>query len=318
MDIKTVNFPGEMREKPSRPAGSGPFITVGIATTGRREILSHTIEVISRQSRLPDALIICAVTPDDFDSTWLGRLPFCRFVPALRRGLTSQRNSILSAADASDIIVFFDDDFFPEENYLREIETIFNENQHIVAMTGRPVEDGANGPGIPVERGLEIISLNHVPGAAGRATISTTYGTYGCNMSFRMEPIRQHKIRFDENLPLYGWQEDIDFSRQLSPYGNIMESDTLRGVHLGSKGGRTSGVKFGYSQIANPVYLMKKGTMSASFAFWLIARNIAANLRGFVRSEPWIDRKGRLIGNLRAVIDLLSRRISPGRIVNLD
>jgi len=136
-------------------------------------------------------------------------------------------------------------------------------------------------------------------------------------MSFRMEPIRRHGVLFDENLPLYGWQEDIDFSRQLAPFGRIVDANVLRGVHLGTKGGRTSGVRFGYSQIANPVYLIRKGTMSVGFAAALMWRNVVANAGRSFRPEPWIDRRGRLWGNWLALWDLVTRRMSPRRILDL-
>jgi GT2 family glycosyltransferase len=136
-------------------------------------------------------------------------------------------------------------------------------------------------------------------------------------MAFRMKSIRQLGLSFDEALPLYGWQEDIDFSRQLATLGRIVDVSTLRGVHLGAKGGRTSGVRFGYSQIANPVYLIRKGTMSLSFAAPLVWRNLLANLYGSFRPEPWIDRRGRLKGNCLALCDLVTGRISPQRILEL-
>jgi hypothetical protein len=137
-------------------------------------------------------------------------------------------------------------------------------------------------------------------------------------MAFRLKPIVGHNVVFDENLPLYGWQEDIDFSRRVRPYGRIVRSQTLRGVHLGIKLGRTSGVRFGYSQIANPVYLIRKGSMSWRHAAKLIWRNLAANLLRSVYPEPWIDRKGRLKGNCLAIVDIAIGRISPGRILQLD
>jgi hypothetical protein len=43
--------------------------------------------------------------------------------------------------------------FFPQANYL-EIEKIFLDDADVVAMTGRPICDGANGP---VEAALELI-----------------------------------------------------------------------------------------------------------------------------------------------------------------
>ena len=78
-------------------------------------------------------------------------------------------------------------------------------------------------------------------------------------MIVRTAPVLAHGLRFDENLPLYGWLEDIDFARSIAPYGRVVKSMLLRGVHLGVKRGRTSGVKLGYSQIANPLYMLEKG-----------------------------------------------------------
>jgi GT2 family glycosyltransferase len=298
------------------PQTSGKLrIAVGIATAGRKAVLSVALDLLARQSRPPDVLVVCPAVAEDLDPGLVERLPFPTVVRIGKRGLTAQRNTILSAAADADVMVFFDDDYFPQLNYLEEVEGLFMGHADVVALTGRPMQDGANGPGVDADIALGLIS-------AGVATppapvLAPTYGTYGCNMSFRMEPIRRHGVRFDENLPLYGWQEDIDFSRQLAPFGRIVDANVLRGVHLGTKGGRTSGARFGYSQIANPVYLIRKGTMSLGFAAPLMWRNVLANAGKSLRPEPWIDRRGRLWGNWLALWDLVTRRISPQRILDL-
>lgn len=312
-ELRTENV---LAQVPGSPTGEGGLsIAVGIATAGRRAILDYTLDLISRQTRPPDTLIVCPATREDLREESLLHLPFSTSVRVGKRGLTAQRNQILAAATASDIIVFFDDDFFPQLNYLEELERLFLENADVVAITGRPMADGANGPGLEAAAALELIARDG--SAAGDRSIEPTYGTYGCNMAFRMQPIREKGLLFDENLPLYGWQEDIDFSRQLSEAGRIIDAKALRGVHLGAKGGRTSGVRVGYSQIANPVYLVRKGTMSGAFARPLIWRNILANLGKSLWPEPWIDRRGRLKGNCLALRDLLTGRIAPQRILEL-
>jgi succinoglycan biosynthesis transport protein ExoP len=297
------------------PARGKLRIAVGIATAGRRTIVGYTLDLIARQTRLPDVLIVCPAIPEDLDAAALQRLPFETAVRTGKRGLTAQRNQILSAAGSADVIVFFDDDFFPQINYLAEIEKLFLDHADVVAITGRPIVDGANGPGVEAGAALQLISADG-PRPDDHVFVPT-YGTYGCNMAFRMQPIVQRGLMFDENLPLYGWQEDIDFSRQLADCGRIIDAKVLRGVHLGTKGGRTSGVRVGYSQIANPVYLIRKGTMSFAFAAPLIWRNVLANLVKTFRPEPWIDRKGRLKGNCLALRDLVTGRISPQRILEL-
>ena len=291
-----------------------PSIAVGIATTGRKHILCYTLDLIARQTRQPDILVVSPASPEDVDPELLEHLPFKTSVQSGKRGSAVQRNQILAACTA-DLIVFFDDDFFPGPNYLEELERIFFDNPDVVAVTGRPLFDGVSGPGLEAEAALGLIAAD-LSNPTDRA-LAPTYGTYGCNMAFRMSPIREHGLLFDEALPLYSWQEDIDFSRQLANFGRIVEANALRGVHLGAKSGRTSGVRFGYSQIANPVYLIRKGTMSLRFAAPLILRNLLANVSRSFRPEPWIDRRGRLKGNWLALRDLATGRISPERILEL-
>ena len=300
---KTSRTSGELR------------IAVGIATAGRKAVLSVALDLLARQSRLPDVLVICPAVAEDLETGLVDRLPFPTVVRSGKRGLTAQRNTILSAAADADVIVFFDDDYFPQLNYLEQVERIFLGHADVVALTGRPMRDGANGPGVDAEIALRLINADVAMPLA--PVLAPTYGTYGCNMSFRMEPIRRRGVLFDENLPLYGWQEDIDFSRQLASFGRIVDANVLRGVHLGTKGGRTSGARFGYSQIANPVYLIRKGTMSFGFAAPLMWRNVLANAGRSLRPEPWIDRRGRLWGNWLALWHLVTRRISPQRILDL-
>ncbi|MBN9006611.1 MAG: glucosyll transferase family 2 [Rhizobiales bacterium] len=291
-------------------------IAVGIATTGRREVLSRTIDILATQMRLPDRLVICPVVPGDVDVGSLERFPAPATVVSSPAGLAAQRNGILAAVKDSDVVVFFDDDYFPDARYLANLEKIFLERPDVVGSTGFLLADGAQGPGLSVEQGVEI--LGSAPEDLGSLNEPQDWdSTYGCNMSFRLKPIVEHNVLFDENLPLYGWQEDIDFSRRLHPYGQIVLSGMLLGVHLGIKAGRTSGVRFGYSQIANPIYLIRKGSMPRRFASRIIWRNVAANLLRSAYPEPWIDRRGRLKGNLLALLDVIKGRISPGRILHM-
>ena len=84
-------------------------------------------------------------------------------------------------------------------------------------------------------------------------------GAYGCNMIARFSAMPD--IRFDENLPLYGWLEDLDFSARLRTKGRVVEASRCVGVHLGVKNGRSPGRQIGYSHIANPLcHLARKGS----------------------------------------------------------
>jgi hypothetical protein len=77
-------------------------------------------------------------------------------------------------------------------------------------------------------------------------------------------------------------------------------------------------LKFGYSQIVNPVYLVRKGTMPAQFAAKLIAHNVVANHLKMWKPEPWIDRWGRTKGNWLALAHVLTNRADPRHVLKLS
>ena len=296
---------------------SGLKIVVGIATAGRREQLTRTLRLLARHSRLPDRIVICPAGVDDYDEAAAATVPFPIEVVRGPRGLPAQRNCVLARCADADAVVFFDDDFYPAPSYLEEVEAMLIRHPDVVIARGRALADGAAGPGIGHEEALRILgSVPALPPA--EAAMSDIYGAYGCNMTVRMMPVLAHGIRFDENLPLYAWLEDIDFSRGMAPYGRVVINLRLCGVHLGTKQGRTSGLKFGYSQIANPIYMVRKGTMSRSYAYRQMARNVARNIFRFVVPEPWVDRRGRLKGNVLAMLDLFRGGSDPRKILLLD
>lgn len=287
-------------------------IVVGIATTGRRDVLSATLAHLAEQSRLPDAVVVCPAEPSDFDEAAAASLPLSVRRVEGRRGSCGQRNAILDAAENADLVVFLDDDYMPAHDFIAEAEALFGDRPGIVAATGTVLADGIHGPGISADEARRILTADRGEPKA----IWPVYNAYGCNMLVRMAAVRTVAARFDENLPLYGWQEDVDFCRQLAGQGELVHSTALRGVHLGSKRGRTSGLRFGYSQIANPIYLWRKGNMTPRKALRLMAGNVAANLVGSLREQPYVDRRGRLKGNGIALVDLMRARLNPQRILS--
>jgi GT2 family glycosyltransferase len=290
---------------------TGLTIAIAIATAGRRDILTQTVIFLNNQERRPDEFFICPARPDDVDAEGLSAYDGTITILQGSVGLPSQRNVILSAA-TSDIVVFFDDDFLPAADYLREVENLFAADPATVIASGRVIADGARGPGLEFEEGRTLLEAD-VPG--GSSSIEPIFNGYGCNMAIRMAPVRDRAVRFDENLPFYAWLEDLDFSRELAPSGRIVRADRMRGVHLGTKkAGRSPGRRLGYSQIANRVYIHRKGNMPLRYALGGIFRHLASNLTGSLNPEPWVDRRGRLHGNIMALKDLLMGRIDPRNI----
>ncbi|NLS17626.1 lipopolysaccharide biosynthesis protein [Rhizobium sp. P40RR-XXII] len=293
-------------------------VAVGIASSGRRDILSSILPHIANQTRKPDQIIVCLSSPEDIDPSCLRNLDIPVQVLISERGLCRQRNKILDNVQDADVVLFLDDDFLMTSTYVEEAERLFQLQPDVAMCTGTVLADGITGPGISVRDGLRLVDGRRRRRSEPAMQIRPIYNAYGCNMVIRMAIVRAAALRFDENLPSYGWLEDVDFSRLVAHYGQVVSAKQLEGVHLGTKGGRAGGVRLGYSQIANPLYLMRKRTMSVPQAAGQIGRNLAANLIKVWRPEPWVDRKGRLKGNVIAFRDLLKGRLAPQNIEALE
>jgi len=302
-----------MMARPIQVTAEPAPLIVAIATTGRPGILRETLRHIGTLPDRPDLIVVSVAEPGDHDGG-TGKLPVPLRVLEAPRGLCAQRNAVFDALGGSGVVVFLDDDFLPAPGFMAATRRLFADTPDVVMATGRVLADGILGPGLDHAEGLRLLAAADV---AATAAPEEVYNGYGCNMAIRLGAVARTGLRFDTALPRYGWLEDVDFSRRLAAEGRIVKDPAMQGVHLGTKTGRSRGVPLGYSQIANPVYLIRKGTMSPRRATRLMTRNILANLAKSLRPEPWVDRRGRLKGNLLALRDLVTGRISPERITGL-
>ncbi|WP_213770690.1 glycosyltransferase family 1 protein [Bradyrhizobium sp. dw_78] len=294
----------------SRHAGDQPLPTVAvvIATLGRPQIVTATVKhLLETQTLKPATVIVSCVVREDAGEA--ANLPVVTVVTG-RPGLPAQRNTALAALPAGiDVVVFFDDDFVADADWLAVAAKTFRDEPQVVAFTGHVLADDIKGPGLSFDDALRILST------ADRSTSWSRlepYSPYGCNMAFRLSAIGD--LKFDERLVLYGWLEDRDFSAALAKRGGqSIKCAAACGVHMGVKSGRVSGDRLGYSQIVNPIYMLRKGTMSSGRVSGQLLRNIASNVWGSVRPEPFIDRRGRLRGNLRGLADVVRGRVEPER-----
>ncbi|MFL1461164.1 glycosyltransferase family 2 protein [Roseococcus sp. DSY-14] len=288
-------------------------MAIGIATRGRAPILLETLAELDRQHRPADRILVSYAAPGDVAGV-AERFPGVEFLTGAS-GLPAQRNRILDAVADCDAVVFFDDDFLPAPEWLAVLEAVLRARPDCAVATGVVLADGAKGPGIAPDAARAI--LGGAPPPPDALAVANAFNAYGCNMALRLAPLRAHGIRFDEALPLYAWYEDIDLSRRLLPHGAILRLLAARGVHLGTKQGRVPGVRLGYSQVANPLYLARKGSFPWSHALPSAARHCLVNAVKSLRPEPEVDRRGRLRGNLRALADLLRGRMRPDRVLDL-
>lgn len=300
---------------------------VVVATKGRPFETGRLLDYIARQTQPPARIYICGAGPADIDGLENHPLAQAGLVETFispRAGLTIQRNvavdRLLATSDIGDgFAVFFDDDFVPASDWLEQCAAYFSSRPDIAAVTGRVLADGVRSSGYGYDDADAYLSSARPPEPhwASGDTLRDLSSVYGCNMAARISVLAQ--CRFDERLSLYGWQEDRDFTAQAKRFGRTVYAPLCRGVHLGVKGSRISGVKFGYSQVANPLYLLKKGSMSVPETARFVSRALAANvLRTARRQTTLFDYPGRLRGNVMAFADLLRGRCRPERILELS
>jgi GT2 family glycosyltransferase len=202
-------------------------IAVGIATKGRPDILRDTLADLTCQTREPNQIVVAYAAPEDIEDAF-SRFPGVLFLQA-PLGLTTQRNCILDATIQDDIILFLDDDFYLEATYIEMLEKVFMCNPLVIGATGTVLADGINGPGMIFSDAKAV--LDKVSPYAKPVDLLPVFNGYGCNMAFRLAPIRNNGLRFDERLPLYGWFEDVEFSRQVAKHGEIVRVSSAFVVH---------------------------------------------------------------------------------------
>ena len=283
-------------------------IAVIIASLGRAATLVKTVDRLADQTRAPDCVMLAVTSATDVLGIETARLePHILIAP---KGSCAQRNAAIDVVgETADILVFFDDDFVPAHDYLEQVERMMSADPELVGLTGELVADGIHGAPITFEHAVGRLDVAaERPAAEGRPRRAL----YGCNMAVRQEAAAD--LRFDENLPLYGWQEDIDYSYRLSGRGKLWSDPRITGIHMGVRGGRQPGKRVGYSQVANIVYLARKGTMQPGLGRRLLWQNLTSNALRSVWPERGIDRRGRLLGNLLAIGDWATGRVDPRRI----
>jgi len=279
-----------------------------IATKGRPQELSNLLDALAGQTVAPELIVVSAcdrhdVLPGELDARHVKVL----FGPP---GSSVQRNRALSEVRGKhDIVVFFDDDFVPSRFWIEQVKALFAARPDVVCATGKVLTDGVTSGGIDWQVGRSIVDKADVSGttAISNYDVQSDHPPYGCNMAFRAKNIEH--LTFDERLVLYGWLEDRDFSHRAG--AKMVWTDAIWGVHLGTTRGRSSGLRFGYSQLVNPRYLVQKGTMTRLAAAQAIFRALSGNIFGSLLPFPQTDRRGRLKGNMIAIKDIFLARWAP-------
>lgn len=280
-----------------------------LASAGRPALLADVAENLGRQT-MDDFVRIISVP--DTDSLPASTRDWTVVVGS--RGLAAQRNAGLRALRTVDVIFFFDDDAVVRPDYLDNALSFLVEHPDVVGLTGRVLLDGARSGEVPPDRAHLALqdSLVQPPNGLWQRTRQL----YGCNFAYRQSAAPG--LRFDERLPLYSWLEDHDFARRLMRFGDLAKVNDCVIVHrAAASGGRQAHIRLGYSQVANPIHLWRKGSFPAWLGGYELLRPVAKNLAYSLMGPQRHWRRKRLRGNVMAAADVLSGQVTPERITRL-
>lgn len=288
--------------------------SVVIASVGRADVLAATVRHLLALSTPPDEVVVSCAAESDVTAETVRRAGV-RVVTG-PKGLPRQRNRGADAARPdADWISFLDDDVALRDDALAEAGAFLVRRPDVVALSGAVLADGVRTGGIARPDAEALLAGDAAAHPAPPQSFHDE-GLYGCNMHVRRSAL--DRVRFDERLPGYAWLEDRDFSERVRGLGRVGRFTGSRVVHLGVPSGRQPGLRMGYAQVVNPLYLWRRaGSLPARDAAALVGRVTLRNLAGALRPDPLVDRRGRLRGNARGLADAFRGRLDPERMLDL-
>jgi GT2 family glycosyltransferase len=307
-------------KKNQLPQNTISSVGVIIATVGRKEMVEQTVFSLSSRRTIPGCVIVVGASEKDLP-VFVHELPFpVHLLLAPAKGLTIQRNhGIQQLSDSVEFVAFLDDDMELHDDYCAEVENVFRSVPEVAGFSGCIMANGG------IDRtGARVLLDGHqihkeMPPFGFYA--KRWPGFYGCAMNIRRRWLELEQ--FDERLPLYALGEDCEMGFRLSRHGSVGGSARCPAVHLAARSGRISEVGVGYAQIINYLYFARKGIGYPRMAtYWqtlvrLPLVNLFFRLLPILDRKKSIDRKGRFLGNLLALADVIRGRIDPKNLVNI-
>jgi hypothetical protein len=296
-------------------------VGVIIATTGRREVVTQTIDSILHRASLPACIVVVGAQKSDLpESDWSQSATRIILTLAPQKGSALQRNYGLALLPSTiEFVSFLDDDVELHDQYFYEVNNVFEQSPTLVAFSGMVLTNG----NIETNKARKQLDEHNIPeGMPFFGHFPNKWpGLYGCSMNMRREIIEL--VKFDDNLPLYAIGEDTEVGFRLSQHGEVGGSARCPLVHLATRSGRIAEVGVGYAQIVNFIYFAHKEIGYPRF-FCYFERLIKVPLANLIFSvfprldtHTFVDRKGRLRGNLLAFRDLIQGKAHPSRLLQI-
>lgn len=266
-------------------------LAIIIPSFGRKALLEATLRALLTHGGAEDKIVVITCRKEDEPAV---ESP-CLVSLSGSKGSSCQRNRGLEFLKAScqsyAAVLFIDDDVVLAPGFLENLLRLHSKFPEVAGFTVNVIADGAVTGEIPLPS-AEITATSWQP-PCGLDSLIPSKVPYG-GISMRGDLLG--RIQFDERLAEYGFMEDLDFFVRLRCFGSTGYAHNCGLVHLAVGSGRTDQRKLGFSQIMNPLYLAKKGSLSWGDCSRHVGRVIVANFAGAFTAR----RRQRLVGNMLA------------------
>lgn len=208
-------------------------ISVIVPTLHRAQQLEQFIRSLSAQSQLPDELIVIDASTDGKTFNVLSRLQaklgFRVNCLKSRPKATEQRNLGFMHSNG-EYLFFFDDDVILDSNYIRVMMETFTTmtDWNLGGLTGKVTNIELGGSRLEkllkrlfflTDFGGGHIKPSGFPALSCGDDARSIGFLSGCNMVIPREVFS--RFRFDDNLPGYGYMEDVDISCRIASAYNL-------------------------------------------------------------------------------------------------
>lgn len=218
-------------------------VSIVVPTFKRLDMLKKALHSYKYLDTQPLEVIIPYRSDIDLETTIflhenINNNPIWKLLPLNKNGQVFAMNEALNIYRGN-IIVFFDDDFIPEKNWLSKVLEIFSSDQKIAGVGGRDIVYLENEKFIDIDKNIKYVGeRNNVFGyfignhhIYGRGAKSVDV-LKGCNMAFLRSAIGT--LKFDERLKGKGAQigNDSCFCLNIKNYNwDLIYDSNIVGRH---------------------------------------------------------------------------------------
>lgn len=253
-------------------------LSVVIPTYGRPEDVYDLLCSIKRQSVKPLEVIIVDDTPSSVVEVVCEKMKFQLKEMGIEllylrnpkeSSLTTARN-VGARVARGDIIIFFDSDVIPLEDYIESILEVFMNHPHVLGVQGFEIRKKIKKPSLPIFLWHKFLRKVFFLGILTQdscrlfeypiiltRTICCEW-LAGSNMAWKKEVFSE--FSFDENLKGYAYMEDVLFSHSVyQKYPNsLLITPKAKCIHKLSKAARMTNQEFKRYERTNRKYVLKK------------------------------------------------------------